>query len=426
MAIVQLTSTNPDFSFIIRKNPATGMILKEIRKGIGHGWYSNPGSYSVYFKDADNDVSYQREKDEFEYLNTSRYRSPLAILNIVNEFFDTPLKKQSDQDIDGYENEIYIPLVNVEHVRYIRFFQDNFPEFHLEAIEKANKSYSLFIKTRKSIHELLNYVSLLSLFLAIFASEYLDVNDSIIKKYLTVINRLDAPFFIRYLFGRNVLVDRGRFKKYKQDLESTNRNQINLEFGNTAIQRRDKIKSLLNFDKSILDIGCGEGFYAMPFAKNLGEYFYYAIDVNEEMVAIVEQKVRKAEMENVITFGSIDAFLESYNEEKVDIILTEVVEHMEVQESSALLTQIIENVDFDQLIVTTPNSEFNQFYALEGFRHDDHKWEMTTTEFQTWIKKLCGTSVTCEFFGIGDSVDGIQTTQGVIIQKQNKESMVTC
>jgi len=426
MAIAQLKSSNPDFSFIIRKNPATGMILKEIRKGIGHGWFSDSNTYNVYFKDADNEVSYQKEKNEFEYLNTSRYRSPLAILNIVNEFFDSPLKKQTDQDAAGFENQFFVPMVNVEHPRYIRFFQTNFPDFQLVAVEVATKSYSLSVKTKKSIHELLNYVSLLSLFFAIFAQEYLDVNDGIIQKYINVINRLDAPFYIRYLFGRNVLNDRSLFKKYKKELEATTRNQINFEFGNTAIQRRDKIRSLLSFDKSILDIGCGEGFYALPFAQNIGEHFYYAVDVNEEMVNIVSQKARKAEMENILTFSSIDAFLEVYNEEKVDIILTEVVEHMDIRESSVLLRQIIHHVDFDRLIVTTPNAEFNQFYSLEGFRHDDHKWEMTQAEFQYWIHSLCNESFQCEFFGIGDRVDGIQTTQGAIIQKQSKESMMPC
>lgn len=65
MAIVQLQSANPAFSFIIRKNPSSGMMLREIRKGIGHGWYSDSNTYNVYFKDADNEVSYQKEKNEF-------------------------------------------------------------------------------------------------------------------------------------------------------------------------------------------------------------------------------------------------------------------------------------------------------------------------------------------------------------------------
>lgn len=423
MAIVQLKSSNPAFSFVIRKNPASGMLLRSIRKGFGYGWFSDDNTYNVYFKDADNDVSYKQSKDEqFEYLNTSRYTSPLAILNMISEYFDVAMKKRSEHDSEHFCNEFYVPLVNIEHIRYVRFFQDNFPDFHLEVVEKANKSYAMTVKTEKSIQELLNYVSLLSLFFAIFAGEYVDVTDALIVKYITVINTLDAPFYIRYLFARNILTTRDRFMKHKKELEATQRYRIDLKFGNTAIQRRDVIKSVLPNDKSILDVGCGEGFYAIPLSKNIPNHFYYAIDIDEEMVHIVNQKAEKAEIENVITFNSIDAFLENYNGEQVDIILTEVVEHMHLPDAKLLLRTIIDKVDFDKLIVTTPNREFNVHYAIEGFRHEDHKWEMTTSEFQSWIKAICGDFYQLEFFGIGDSVDGTQTTQGVIIQKK-KESV---
>ena len=33
MGVMQLSSTNPDFSFLIKKNPVNGMILRSVRKG---------------------------------------------------------------------------------------------------------------------------------------------------------------------------------------------------------------------------------------------------------------------------------------------------------------------------------------------------------------------------------------------------------
>ncbi|WCF11473.1 methyltransferase domain-containing protein (plasmid) [Paenibacillus thiaminolyticus] len=421
MAIIQVKSSNPNFSFVIRKNPATGMLLREIRKGLGYGWFSDDNTYNVYFKDADNDVSYKRNKDEkFEYLNTTRYNSPLAVLNMINEYFDTAMKKRSEQDTygEGITNTFYVPMVNVVHPRYIKFFQDNYSDFQLEAQQVASKSYSITITTKRTVHDLLNYVSLLMLFFAIFAEEYVDLSDSLIAKYIKVINALDSPFYIRYLFGRNILNTRERFGKYKAELEATKRNTIDLKFGNTAIQRRDKIKSMLKYDKSILDIGCGEGFYAVPFSRNIPEHFYYAVDVDDEMVKIVEQKAKKAQIENLVAYHSIESFLENYSEEKVDIILTEVVEHMELEEAFRLLQMIVNNIDFEKLIVTTPNASFNRYYSLEEtFRHDDHKWEMKEEEFRTWVQSIFGLRWHIEFFGIGDSVDGIHTTQGVIIKK---------
>jgi hypothetical protein len=40
------------------------MQIREIRKGLAHGWYTDAGCFNVYFKDADNEVSYKKDKDE--------------------------------------------------------------------------------------------------------------------------------------------------------------------------------------------------------------------------------------------------------------------------------------------------------------------------------------------------------------------------
>lgn len=102
MAIIQLRSTNPQLSFIIRKNPQSGMQLRPVRQGIAYGWYSDEATYNVYFKDADNEVSYKKNDGEsFEYLNVSRYNTPLFPLNAVNEFFSTPFKARDDRDAEG-------------------------------------------------------------------------------------------------------------------------------------------------------------------------------------------------------------------------------------------------------------------------------------------------------------------------------------
>jgi 2-polyprenyl-3-methyl-5-hydroxy-6-metoxy-1,4-benzoquinol methylase len=419
MAIVQLKSSNPQFSFAISKNPASGMLLRSIRKGMGYGWFSDERTYNVYFKDADNEVSYKQHRDDqFEYLNTSRYTSPMAFLNMLAEYFDDVMKKKGKYDAEGFCNELRIPLVHIAHFRYVRFFKENFPDYTLNVVEKANKSYELSVKTEKTLQELLNYTSLLCLFFSIFANEHIDITNELIKKYVTVMKTLDAPFYIRYLFGRNVLNDRGRFNKHKEDLETTNRYKIDMKFGNTAIQRRDMIKSLIKNDKPILDVGCGEGFYAIPFARNNAEHFYYAIDIDSELVEIVTQKAEKAELDNLIAFNSIDSFLENYSDEQVDIIMTEVVEHMHLPDATKVVKGILDTVDFDKFVITTPNQEFNSFYAIEGFRHDDHKWEMKTDEFNLWINTLCEGKYSLEFFGIGDSVDGTHTTQGVLIEKK--------
>lgn len=419
MAIVQVKSTNPKFTFLIKKNPGTGMQIRPVRQGMAYGWYSDESAFNVYFKDADNGISYKQHADEnFEYLNVSRYNTPLFPLNAINEFFSAPFKTQDDRDEEGYEQSFYINLIHVERVRYIEFFDKHMKEYAFTLQHQAHKSYTLTVTTNKSLYHLLHVVSVLCLFLSMFGDEYIDISDSILDKYIQSLNVIDAPFYIRSLFARNFLTSRERFKKYKADVERTGRYAVTLEYGGTAMQRRNFISSVLPFDKSILDVGCGEGFYAIPFAGKI-ESTYYAVDVNEELLEIVGRKAAAKQVDNIATFRSLDRFLETYNGERVDVILTEVIEHMSEEEAGAIIRQVCSHIDFERFIVTTPNADFNRYYELDGFRHEDHKWEMGQETFRNWFASTVkGLPLDYEFVAIGDRVDEFHTTQGVIVRRK--------
>lgn len=423
MAFIQLKSSNPEFSYIIQKNPNSGMLLKSIRKGVAYGWYSDLNTYNIYFKDADNDISYKQNQDQnFEYLNVSRYNTPLFPLNAIADFLSTPFKKQHEKDVVGYRNEIIINMVYVELERYIEFFKIYFPNYHITNENLIHKNYKVSIKTDESIHSLLNVTNLLFLFLSMTGKEWLDITDGLIQKYIANINKLDAPFFIRYLFSRCIFKSKKQFSQYKDQLEDTNRYKINLVYGNTAMQRKDFIESKLEFDKPIVDIGCGEGFYLFPFSKKIEDNIYYGIDTDKEITEILKGKVNRRKLENVVILNNINEFLNEYDKKLVDVILTEVVEHMEITESEELVKEIINNINFNKFIITTPNKDFNEYYTITEFRHDDHKWEMTENEFKNWIFKIVPKEYDIKFVQIGDSVNDIHTTQGVIITRKDENN----
>ncbi|MEI7028239.1 methyltransferase domain-containing protein [Paenibacillus sp. y28] len=422
MAIIQLKSTNPQLSFIIKKNPDSGMILRAVRKGMAYGWYADPSTFNVYFKDADNEVSFkQHEQEQFEYLNVSRYNTPLFPLSALNEFFSAPLKARDERDTDGFEHTLFINMLHIELIRYVEFFEKHLQDFSFEVQHQAHKSYSLTIKTNTSLYHLLHVVSVLCLFLSMFGKEHIDISDSVLDKYVKSVQVIDAPFYIRSLFVRNFLTSKQRFRQYKDALEQTGRYAIHFDFGSTAFQRRSYIGSALSFDKSILDIGCGEGFYALSFAAKL-EGSYYAVDTNELMLESVKRKAASKQIDNIAVYRSLDCFLEEYNGEQVDVILTEVIEHMSQDEAEAFIRHVLAHVDFERFIITTPNADFNPFYSLSGFRHEDHKWEMGRTEFRRWLLAAVGQSgaagLQCDFVDIGDGVGDIYTTQGVILTKR--------
>ena len=87
MAIIQVTSTNPQFSFLM-KNPNSGMGVRQERHTDG----IPSQAFNVYFKDADNEISFKQHQGEsFEYLNVSRYNTLLFPL-AINEFLRLPSK----------------------------------------------------------------------------------------------------------------------------------------------------------------------------------------------------------------------------------------------------------------------------------------------------------------------------------------------
>jgi small RNA 2'-O-methyltransferase len=421
MAIFQLRSMNPRFSYVVQKNPLSGMLLKSVRKGKAFGWFSDDHTYNVYFKDADNEVSYPKEKEEqFEYLNVSRYNTPLFPLNVVSDYFNSASKKLHPEDSEGIEHQITVNLVQIENKRYLAFFRHHFPDYQLEWEELAHQNYRITIKTKKTIYELLNYSNTLFLFLSLMNRTLFDMTDDTIEKYIRNLKVIDAPFFIRYLFARNVLTKKERFRRFKAPLEETSKYEIDFAFGNTATQRKDWITNHLKFDLPIIDIGCGEGAYTIPYSKKIAPHFVHAIDIDEGAREKVKQKVTRQEIDNVILYHSLDHFLENELEEKVDVLLTEVVEHMSEEEAGKLLTEVIQKINVNKLFLTTPNRDFNQFYQIH-LRHDDHKWEKNEAEFKAWLEAIILADGWNLFYqGIGDRVNGIHTTQGVIISRKEE------
>jgi hypothetical protein len=112
----------------------------------------------------------------------------------------------------------------------------------------------------------------------------------------------------------------------------------------------------------------------------------------------------------------LEEFYTDNAEEQVNIILTEVIEHNSMDEAKALITKAL-SYNFNKLIITTPNVEFNPFYSMEDtFRHEDHCFELTRDEFRSLITSCIeGNKVNVEYFYLGDSLNGIQPTQGCII-----------
>lgn len=425
MAIMQVKSTNPNFSMMMLKHPQHPMHIEDYRKGKLFGWYTEDAQgFNVFFKDGDNDMSFIYDRDQkFEFINTTKYTSPSAVIGSIDAFFRDPMKKPKDLDTQGdHEHTFMIQLMYIRAFAYIENFQKSFPEIELRAEEVGPKVFRLEFKTKESFSHLLNCVQLFAMFAVVLNGEIVDFTPAIVKKYTERVTSIDSPYYIRYLFKKHFLRKRSMFSEEKKALESTSRyEELHMEFGGTLTNRIDQIRERLDFDRPILDVGCGEGNYVREFAGKIPEMDYIAIDPNEIELRKALKKAERKGLTNVKTLEDVDEFLagEAFKD-SYDVLLTEVIEHMEVPEAQEMVTKLLESPKVQKLIVTTPCREFNAFYAMsEGeFRHEDHHFEFDRDEWGSFLEEIKVPQVEKEEFQIGDIVNGIPTSFGVVFKKR--------
>jgi 3' terminal RNA ribose 2'-O-methyltransferase Hen1 len=74
-------------------------------------------------------------------------------------------------------------------------------------------------------------------------------------------------------------------------------------------------------------------------------------------------------------------------------VLMEVIEHVDPPRLPALSHSVFQAARPAAVVVTTPNSEYNvRFESLPAgeFRHPDHRFEWTRSEFQSWAHDVAG------------------------------------
>ncbi len=426
MAYVQLQSSNPMFSYILRKNPSSGMLIKTNRKGRLFAWYTpgNPQIFNIYFRDSGTEVSYSN--DMFEYMDATRYNAPMFLVNAFTEFL-IHMRKPDNEDVAGYENVLMINQIKCRS-RSLETFQANFTDYNFETNEISPHNYRITIKTNKTIRELISLGQVIAIFNTLLNDDLQNLNYNDIDKYMNWIQVINAPYYIRHLFKLYFLKTHKLFTKYKPLLETYDKAKIEFEIGSTLEQRINAIRKHINFKSHVIDIGCGEGSYVRNFAPLLAENAeYHAIDTDEKNRETVKRLCERKQIENVIIWESLDVYIDTLRGDVISnatILLTEVMEHMSKEEASSLISKILNifKSHNNKIIITTPNKDFNNNYKLfdDDVRNEDHKFEMTKNEFTEYIRELVNTSKinieNVKFFDIGDKVNDVQPTLAVIVE----------
>lgn len=440
MGIIRLSSNHPKFSYLIRKRPESGITVVGIKDGAGFGWFSttdnaiNESEYNVYFEDYSK-ASYGQSNSDHSvaYLNRGRYVDPHMYLDLVEAFFDLPkIYPDGLEDIDGvYQHKLTVSCIYIEKQKIINYFRKANMKITFTPLEKQNQYGSLIIETSDSLRSLISYFQLFLMMNLVTSNpngaHYAEIGFPIdrLVKYAELIKQQDLDFYIRYIFSRNLLRNKKNFAQVQPILEASTRYKIQLQYGDTATQRYNFVEKHLVPGLSVLDVGCGEGAYLKlcPDLKK-SKLQYYGVDTDPEVLDAAQHKLKVKEYENAYLYSKLDDALESIGYapagENLNVILIEVIEHMPLSEAENLIRKIVESSSVKRLIVTTPNADFNKFYDMDptNKRHADHHWEMSDSEFTSWLQQFTPTlkrATNIQQVPIGDQVNGVSTTQGVIM-----------
>ncbi len=179
----------------------------------------------------------------------------------------------------------------------------------------------------------------------------------------------------------------------------------------------------------VLDLGCGEGRLLQALLKEKQFAEIVGMDVWHRALEIARDRLHYDHLPPIqkerlhLLHGSLiyrDQRLAGYDAAAV----VEVIEHLDAPRLVAFERVLFECAKPKTVVLTTPNREYNvkwETLPAGKFRHRDHRFEWTRTEFQEWANRLAtryGYSVCFHPVGPDDSVVGSPTQMGTF--KKNK------
>ena len=435
MATLKLYSDNKDFSFIIRKNPASGMMAKSMRKGTVFGWYGKDDTYCIAFFDGMDVISFgKKQNQEFAFLDQTQYNAPLFLPNALREFFQTVMKNQDEKDVPGHKNVLEVSAIEIKRMPIFEKLVSCFHGFDVEFSpiphekDKAEQegryrygTYSLKISTERTLHDLLNLGYLIGYLIAICSRVEFIAETNVIRKLLEESNSLNLPYYVSHLIKTGCIHSQKEYEKAK-DLLNVSRENESFKFavGTNSDERYFWVKERLPNETDILDFGCGEGkfFY---LAKKMTSATYYAVDKDESARDLARKRVKRLGLENIVILESLEDFFQLETGNPFVVIASEVFEHNPLSDMDVVFRKFMENPDCRKILVTTPNKDFNKFYGLEEneTRHEDHVNEMRKEDAVKWFSDLVkGTEFSSKSYNLGDEVNGIPSILAFSLERK--------
>ena len=387
------------------------MMVKSLKSGTLHGYFNvnDPKEYCGVFLDGHDAMSFS--SNEFEYIDSTRYNSPLFCFNTVRELFGTPLGALQEEDVVGHQHELRLTSFNAKRLKILKNLARMFTDYEVTYEEfDDGGSPAVVIKTQRTIHELLNFAYVTSVVAVVLSRINLYVDDGLLERIVRAANIIKAPYYVRYLIRLYLVHDDDRFQGVKSELMKIDGHSVNFApiSGNMSVRKAEVCRRVPADATAVLDVGCGEGNF-LRIAHRNEDLVYHAVD--NDPLCIETVKRHQAKLPNLVVYDNMRQFVDAAGDQPFVAMLNEVIEHNSPAGAEALLNLVLKQPGCSRAIVTTPNRAFNVNYCLDGLRHDDHKFEFTQAEFAEFVGKSAEMyGYTATVTGIGDQVDGEYTT----------------
>ena len=147
---------------------------------------------------------------------------------------------------------------------------------------------------------------------------------------------------------------------------------------------------------SVADLGCGEGKLLQLLKKSSQFQRIVAMDVSYESLVRAKERLHWDEvsprMKERMQFihGSL-TYTDSRLQGVQAAALVEVIEHLDEDRLGALENSLFSFMSPSTVIITTPNSEYNQVYdsmSPGAYRHTDHRFEWSREQFRSWCEGI--------------------------------------
>ena len=180
--------------------------------------------------------------------------------------------------------------------------------------------------------------------------------------------------------------------------------------------------------RRLLDLGCGEGKLIHHLLED--RRFTEILGVDASSTALT-QAARRLHLDQAPAQGRVRLMhgALTYRDKRLHgfdaAAIVEVIEHLDPFRLAAFERVVFESACPNLVVVTTPNREYNQLFenlASGAFRHPDHRFEWTRTEFAAWADTVADRfGYTAEFTGIGPvDLDHGQPSQMAIFSRLHK------